>query len=300
MCTASRTVSDGCAPNTPDETEQALYRATASRWWPYINLYLVTWGQNVCRPVYPRCGACAIRPYCPQVGVTVTSKNMRTPIRAIRAFLHARICLIVVFWLAHASADRLSRPPRAGPIVVVETTKGTFAFETYPREAPKTVAHIVALVRRGFYDGQRVHRAIPGLAGAVGRSAVARRCQGSGLGTRSRRRRAASRSAPPKSRQKRLHVGGRRGDGPSGSCRPRRQPDVRHPGGAARSGRVLHRLRPGHRRRGCTGEAAAGRRDYADVACASSRAVDDVGQLRVALEKRRRSTRLRPARRAAA
>lgn len=61
--------------NTPDETEQALYRATPSRWWPYINLYLVTWGQNVCRPVYPRCGACAIEPYCPQVGVTVTART---------------------------------------------------------------------------------------------------------------------------------------------------------------------------------------------------------------------------------
>jgi len=60
---------------TPDETEQALYRATASRWWPYINLYLVTWGQNVCRPVYPRCSACAIRPYCPRIGVTVTSRT---------------------------------------------------------------------------------------------------------------------------------------------------------------------------------------------------------------------------------
>jgi cyclophilin family peptidyl-prolyl cis-trans isomerase len=48
------------------------------------------------------------------------------------------------------------------PVIVVETTRGTFAFETYPKEAPKTVAHVVALVRRGFYDGQRVHRAIPG------------------------------------------------------------------------------------------------------------------------------------------
>jgi endonuclease III len=61
--------------NTPDETERALYQATEDRWWPYINLYLVTWGQNVCRPVYPRCGACAIAPYCSQVGVTVTSKT---------------------------------------------------------------------------------------------------------------------------------------------------------------------------------------------------------------------------------
>jgi endonuclease-3 len=55
---------------TPDETEQALYAATASRWWPSINLYLVTWGQNVCRPMYPRCGACVIREFCPRIGVT--------------------------------------------------------------------------------------------------------------------------------------------------------------------------------------------------------------------------------------
>jgi endonuclease-3 len=53
----------------PDETEQALYEATDQRWWPYINLYLVTWGQNVCRPVYPRCGDCVIRAECPRIGV---------------------------------------------------------------------------------------------------------------------------------------------------------------------------------------------------------------------------------------
>ena len=60
---------------TPDETERALYQATDDRWWPYINLYLVTWGQNVCRPIYPRFGACVIRVHCPQVGVTRPSKR---------------------------------------------------------------------------------------------------------------------------------------------------------------------------------------------------------------------------------
>jgi len=60
---------------TPDETEQALYKNTRERWWPYINLYLVTWGQNVCRPIYPRCGACAIRGYCPRIGVTQIAKR---------------------------------------------------------------------------------------------------------------------------------------------------------------------------------------------------------------------------------
>ena len=48
------------------------------------------------------------------------------------------------------------------PLVVVDTTKGTFTFETFPKEAPITVAHIVALARSGFYNGQRVHRALPG------------------------------------------------------------------------------------------------------------------------------------------
>ena len=54
----------------PEETEHALYKAVEQRWWPYINLYLVTWGQNVCRPIVPRCDACVLLPDCPQVGVT--------------------------------------------------------------------------------------------------------------------------------------------------------------------------------------------------------------------------------------
>ena len=49
---------------TPEETEQALYKTIQRRWWPLINLYLVTWGQNTCRPVYPRCHDCAISRDC--------------------------------------------------------------------------------------------------------------------------------------------------------------------------------------------------------------------------------------------
>jgi endonuclease III len=55
---------------TPEATEQALYGATDARWWASINLYLVTWGQNTCRPVYPRCDDCAIVADCPRLGVT--------------------------------------------------------------------------------------------------------------------------------------------------------------------------------------------------------------------------------------
>jgi endonuclease III len=62
---------------TPDETEQALYKAAARRWWPIINLYLVTWGQNVCRPVYPLCPQCVLADVCPKVGVTKVGKLVR-------------------------------------------------------------------------------------------------------------------------------------------------------------------------------------------------------------------------------
>ncbi len=61
-----------------------------------------------------------------------------------------------------AVAGRAIGQGGGGPVIVVVTTAGAFAFETYPNEAPKTVAHVVQLVRNGFYDGQRFHRAIPG------------------------------------------------------------------------------------------------------------------------------------------
>ena len=60
---------------TPDDTEQALYKLLPRRWWPRVNLFLVTWGQNVCRPVYPRCAACVVSTLCPRVGVTQVSRT---------------------------------------------------------------------------------------------------------------------------------------------------------------------------------------------------------------------------------
>lgn len=55
---------------TPEQTEVALYDVMPRRWWASVNLFLVTWGQNVCRPVYPLCGRCQIATQCPRLGVT--------------------------------------------------------------------------------------------------------------------------------------------------------------------------------------------------------------------------------------
>lgn len=63
-------------------------------------------------------------------------------------------------------ADGGQSPVRAqgenAPLIVLETSQGTVAFVTFPNEAPLTVAHIVALAKSGFYDGQRIHRAVSG------------------------------------------------------------------------------------------------------------------------------------------
>jgi cyclophilin family peptidyl-prolyl cis-trans isomerase len=63
--------------------------------------------------------------------------------------------------LAASTASAQQASPGAGSVVVIETAKGAIEFETYPEDAPKTVAHILNLVRRHFYNGQRIHRVEP-------------------------------------------------------------------------------------------------------------------------------------------
>ena len=59
---------------TPEQTEHALYKVVPRKWWADVNLYLVTWGQNVCKPVYPRCRVCVVSAMCPRIGVTKESR----------------------------------------------------------------------------------------------------------------------------------------------------------------------------------------------------------------------------------
>jgi cyclophilin family peptidyl-prolyl cis-trans isomerase len=72
--------------------------------------------------------------------------------------LAAAMAVLSVPFAAAAQNAPAATSPGAGPVIVVETVKGTFEFETYPNEAPKTVARIVELVNKRFYNGQRVHR----------------------------------------------------------------------------------------------------------------------------------------------
>jgi len=49
---------------TPFETEMALREKLPERWWIDYNNLLVSFGQNICRPVKPLCAKCPIRKYC--------------------------------------------------------------------------------------------------------------------------------------------------------------------------------------------------------------------------------------------
>jgi endonuclease-3 len=55
---------------TPEETEMALRAKLPRRYWIGYNDLLVTFGQNVCAPVSPRCSVCPVRALCPRIGVT--------------------------------------------------------------------------------------------------------------------------------------------------------------------------------------------------------------------------------------
>ena len=50
--------------NTPDETEIELRKTLPEKYWLDINTILVTFGQNICKPINPKCEICPIKKFC--------------------------------------------------------------------------------------------------------------------------------------------------------------------------------------------------------------------------------------------
>jgi len=50
--------------NDPEETEFALRKKLSKKYWIDINTLLVTHGQNVCKPINPKCDICPIKDLC--------------------------------------------------------------------------------------------------------------------------------------------------------------------------------------------------------------------------------------------
>lgn len=68
--------------------------------------------------------------------------------------------LVATFLISYSAVQGQGAKPAPGPaapVVIFETAKGIIEVETFPTEAPKSVAHFVELARKGFYRGQRFH-----------------------------------------------------------------------------------------------------------------------------------------------
>ena len=51
---------------------------------------------------------------------------------------------------------------------IIRMAKGDIVIELFDKEAPKTVANFVKLIKEGFYDGLTFHRVIPGFVAQGG------------------------------------------------------------------------------------------------------------------------------------
>jgi len=54
---------------TPEESEMALRKKLPKRYWKIYNDLLVTFGQNLCKPISPLCSQCSLTKFCNRIGV---------------------------------------------------------------------------------------------------------------------------------------------------------------------------------------------------------------------------------------
>jgi peptidyl-prolyl cis-trans isomerase B (cyclophilin B) len=67
--------------------------------------------------------------------------------------------LILVLCLAVFAT---ARGPKKGEIAVIETNLGTITLKFLPDKAPGHVKNFITLAKKGFYNGTKFHRVIPG------------------------------------------------------------------------------------------------------------------------------------------
>ena len=72
----------------------------------------------------------------------------------------ASMCGVLCVTVVVLNAQRAQAPAPDSPIMVIETAKGTIEIELFHKEAPKSVGHVMELVRRNLYRSQRFHRVV--------------------------------------------------------------------------------------------------------------------------------------------
>jgi len=63
---------------SPEETERELKKILPRRYWRHINLLLVRFGQNICRPISPKCEICSLNDMCPKLINSRVQKSQKS------------------------------------------------------------------------------------------------------------------------------------------------------------------------------------------------------------------------------
>ncbi|MBU1998368.1 MAG: hypothetical protein KKE64_02615 [Candidatus Omnitrophica bacterium] len=57
---------------TPEQSEESLKIFFPKLYWIELNTILVTFGQNICLPVSPKCSRCAVLKFCKRIKVGIS------------------------------------------------------------------------------------------------------------------------------------------------------------------------------------------------------------------------------------
>ena len=87
-----------------------------------------------------------------------------------RRFILAAAALVALAWLPGATSAAFAQQPKPDPAntMIIETKDGKVTVRLRPDLAPRHVAQLKALVKKGFYDGVVFHRVIDGFMAQTG------------------------------------------------------------------------------------------------------------------------------------
>jgi cyclophilin family peptidyl-prolyl cis-trans isomerase len=99
------------------------------------------------------------------LAATVVSTLALAPVQSVEAQVLRGVTLAPVATPIGEADWRTIAPEN---LLVIDTTKGRILVEMEPRAAPAHVARMTTLADRGFYDGLKFHRVIPGFMAQTG------------------------------------------------------------------------------------------------------------------------------------
>ncbi len=81
----------------------------------------------------------------------------------MRRLLVPTAAVVLLLMTRPAAFQQPATQSQPAPVLVLTTVRGAIEIELFAADAPKSVARIIELAKRGFYRGQRFHWVQPGV-----------------------------------------------------------------------------------------------------------------------------------------